>query len=297
MTKQELLDYLKIKPKSFKRLGSVSILDTNDKKYVLKENKNKSNYYDYLNSRNFNNFPTVYSSVDDDVELTDYIHDRDIPIEQKLEDLIYLTSILHNKTTFYKTVDEDYIKTIYETTIDKQDRMFKYYNELQDMIEMEVYMSPANYLLIRNISMFYYAIRKSREYLDMWYSIVKEEHKVRYVYIHGNLDKKHLIEDDNLYLISWDKSRIDLPIYDLEKFYKNSYYDISLSEIFEIYELKYPLKKEEKYLLLAFLLIPDSINFNKSEYERTKIVTNYVYFFNKTLEYLKNDSKKANYNK
>ena len=45
MTKQELLDYLKIKPKSFKRLGSVSILDTNDKKYVLKENKNKSNYY------------------------------------------------------------------------------------------------------------------------------------------------------------------------------------------------------------------------------------------------------------
>ena len=78
---------------------------------------------------NFNNFPTVYSSVDDDVELTDYIHDRDIPVEQKLEDLIYLTSILHNKTTFYKTVDEDYIKTIYETTIDKQDRMFKYYRD------------------------------------------------------------------------------------------------------------------------------------------------------------------------
>ena len=45
--------------------------------------------------------------------------------------------------------------------------------------------------------------------------MVKDKRKVRYVVVHNNLDLDHFLKGKNNYLISWDKSKIDLPIYDL----------------------------------------------------------------------------------
>ena len=115
MNKKELLDYYNIKPKRVKKIGSASIITTDDKKYVIKKTTRLVDPFDYLLTRNFNNFPKVYSSVKDEIELTDYIEEKDTPLEQKLEDLVYLTSILHTKTTYYKTIDDDYQKNIYES--------------------------------------------------------------------------------------------------------------------------------------------------------------------------------------
>lgn len=294
MNKQELFDYFNIKPKSIKKKGSASIITTDDKKYVIKKNSRKADSFDYLLTRNFNNFPKLYSNIDDEVELQDYLEDRQTPLEQKLEDLVYIDSILHTKTTFYKNIDDDYKKKLYEETIQKQNHLFDYYNELQNMIELEVYMSPANYLLIRNISIIYLALRYSKEYLDKWYEMVKKDSKMRFSFIHGNLQEEHLIENDDLYLISWDNSRIDLPIYDLENIYRNNYYNVDLSDMLEIYQSKYPLKKEEYYLLIALLLIPNKIDITLDEYPKTKQTTNLILYINKVLIYLENNSNKAN---
>ncbi len=296
MNKKELIDYLSIKPQSIKKLGSATILTANNQKYVIKKNKRKADSFDYLKTRNFYNFPKVYSHLEDEIELTDYIEEIDTPKEQKLQDIVYLASILHTKTTFYKDVDDDYIKKIYEDILDQVNRIYQYYSELQNMIELEIYMSPANYLLIRNISIIYLALNESKKYINKWYDIVKESHKVRYAYIHGNLEENHILEEKDLYFISWDHSRIDLPIYDLEIFYRKSYMDISLKEILEIYESKYPLKKEEQYLLIALLLIPEKIDMNEKEYNKVKQVTNTILYIDKTLSYLENNSKKANNN-
>ena len=295
MNKQELLNYFNIKPKSIKKVGSASIITTDNKKYVIKKNSRKADSFDYLQSRNFNNFPKVYSGVDDEVELMDYVSDNFTPKEQKLEDLVYLDSILHTKTTFYKNVDSDYKKGLYETITEKQNKLFDYYNDLQNVIELEVYMSPANYLLIRNISLIYLALRYSKEYLDMWYDIIQNDSKVRFSYIHGNLKDSHLIEGDDLYLISWDKSRIDLPVYDLENFYRNNFLDMNLEQMLNIYQSKYPLKKEELYLLIALLLIPDKIDVSLKEYPKTKEITNLILYLNKVLTYLENNTEKTNY--
>ena len=294
MNKKDLLKYLEIKPQSMKKIGSATIITTGNKKYAMKKNNRKADSFDYLQTRNFNNFPKVYSTLDDEVELTDYVEEIPHPKEQKLQDLVYLDSILHTKTTFYKDVDDDYIKKIYEEIIEKQNIMFQYYSELQNMIELEVYMSPANYLLIRNISIIYIALNESRKYIDSWYEIVKENHKVRFAYIHGNLEENHLLESDNLYFISWDHSRVDLPIYDLETFYRKSFMDISLKEILEIYESKYPLKKEEQNLLIALLLIPEKIDITQKEYFKVKHIINLILYIDKTLSFLENNSKKAN---
>lgn len=294
MNKKELLEYLGIKPQSIKKLGSATIITAGNKKYAMKKNNRKADSFDYLQTRNFNNFPKIYSKLHDEIELMEYIEERKTPKEQKLQDLVYLDSMLHTKTTFYKDVDDDYIKKIYEEVIAKQNTMYQYYSELQNMIELEVYMSPANYLLIRNISIIYLALNESRKYIDKWYSIVTETHKVRYAYIHGNLEESHLIEGDNLYFISWNHSRIDLPIYDLETLYRKSFIDISIREILEIYESKYSLKKEEHYLLIALLLIPEKIDITLKEYYKVKRVTNLILYLDKTLSFLEYNSNKAN---
>ena len=67
-------------------------------------------------------------------------------------DLIYLLSLLHSKTTFYREVDIDHNKEIYETTINNLDYLNNYYTNLITSIEKEVYMSPSSYLIARNIN-------------------------------------------------------------------------------------------------------------------------------------------------
>lgn len=294
MNKKQLLEYLKIKPLSIKKQGSATIITTSDHKYVMKKNNRKADSFDYLQTRNFNHFPRIYSNLNDEIELMDYIEESQTPREQKLQDLVYLTSILHTKTTFYKDVDVDYIKKNYEDILERQNTIYQYYNDLQNMIELETYMSPANYLLIRNISLIYVSLNQSKRYIEEWYNIMREQPKVRYAYIHGNLEENHLIEGNDLYFISWNHSRVDLPIYDLEHFYRQSFMNISLKEILDIYESKYPLKKEEYYLLMALLLIPEKINVTLKEYDKVKKVTNLILYTDKTLSFLENNSNKSN---
>ena len=293
MTKDELLKKLGIKIQSIRKIKSQTVINN---KYIYKQMTRKSDLYDYLLTRGFNHFPRVYSKVEDEIELMDYINSKDIPKEQRLEDLVYITSILHLNTSFDKVIDIDKIKEIYETTTNRLEYIKKYYLDKKNEIEEELYMSPSNYLLIRNISTLYKSIDLSKYYLDKWYTLVKDNTNIRYSFIHGNLKDNNILEDDNIYLISWDKSRIDFPIIDLEILYKNNYLDINIDNILSIYQKKYKLKEEEILLLFSYLLIPDVLNNYPSEYLRTKDVSNTVLYFDKTYNLLKNYSKESNNN-
>ena len=293
MTKDELLNKLGIKIQSIRKIKSQTVINN---KYIYKKMTRKSDLYDYLLTRGFNHFPRVYSKVGDEIELMDYINSKNIPKEQRLEDLVYITSILHLNTSFDKVIDIDKIKEIYETTTNRLEYIKKHYLDKQNEIEEELYMSPSNYLLIRNISTLYKSIDLSKYYLDKWYTLVKDNTNIRYSFIHGNLKDDNILEDDNIYLISWDKSRIDFPIIDLEILYKNNYLDINIDNILSIYQKKYKLKEEETFLLFSYLLIPDVLNNYSSEYLRTKDVSNTVLYFDKTYNLLKNYSKESNNN-
>jgi len=107
MTKKELLDNFNIKVESLKKIGKATIINN---KYVIKPMHRKAQIFDYLLTRNFKYFPKVYSTVDDNIELMDYIEDKQTPTEQRLEDIVYLDSILHLNTTFDKIIDIDNIK-------------------------------------------------------------------------------------------------------------------------------------------------------------------------------------------
>lgn len=293
MNRNELLNYYNIDVETIEKNKNITIIN---KKYVFKKTNRESNFYEYLLSRGFNNFPKIYSSIDDKDEMMEYIIDSETPDEQKLEDLIYIASVLHKKTQFNKNITLDDKKKIYESTIDEINDINNYYMNKQTEIEEQEYIFPANYLLIRNISLIYKSLSKARKYIEKWYEEIKKVDKMRYSYIHGNLEKEHILENDNIYLISWDKSKIDLLINDIEIYYRNNYNNISLENTLNIYEENNKLSIDEYYLLLTNLLIPTKLIENRSEFLKTKETTKLVVYLEKVLDYLEKYSEESNNN-
>ena len=264
-----ILKKYNIVPTKIVKNNNVFIIDD---KYVVKENKNKDIYH-YLDDRSFKYYPKIVNKVDDDYLITEYIKEEDTTDRTKIEDMIDLTALLHNKTTFYKKVDVADKKEIYKDTMKKINDIFKYYDSYMVDIESKEIYSPSEYLLAVNISIIFSSLYKAKERLDSWYENIKDKDKVRYVINHNNLDISHFIKSDNKYLTSWDKASIGLPIYDLYNLFTKKMYDYDL--ILDSYTSSYPLLDYEKELLLIFLLIPHKID-KEDEYDKVVEIVNIV---------------------
>ena len=179
---------------------------------------------------------------------------------------VCIESGLHNKTTHYKEVDSNHYKQIYEDINNNITYLYSYYSDLITIIESKIFPSPSEYLLSRNISKIYAALSFSKTEIEKWYEIVKDKKKDRFVVVHNNLDLNHFLRNKNSYLISWDKAKIDKPIFDLYKLYKRHFNDFDFIEILNKYERNYPLLEEEKILLFVLISLPDKIILNDSEY-------------------------------
>lgn len=251
-----------------------------DNKIVIKNKVNDSidRTYDYLKSRAFDYFPSLLESSDG-YEVYPYIEDIYEPREQKAMDMMHLLSLLHSKTTFYREVDIDKNKEIYENIINNINYLNDYYNELIYLIEKEVYMSPSSYLIARNINIIFSSIYYVRDNIEKWYKKIENNKNERVSYIHNNINLDHYVKRDKPYLISWNKSRIDNPIYDLLSFYKNHYLEFDFDDLFHYYESNYPLKEDERLLLFTYMAIPPVMDKSGSEYDMCIKI-------NKTIDYL-----------
>lgn len=279
-----ILKKYNIKPKKYIKKNNANIVITDEEKYVIKKrNKDKCELFKYLQSRSFNYFPELLNGEENDnFDLYPYIEDINISKEEKAIDIITLTSLLHSKTTHYKEIDIDDYKIIYEDLYKKLNLLNNYYNDMHISISKEIYMSPSQYLLVRNISKINAVISYCYKELDSWYELIKTNPKQRLVLIHNNLNFDHLLRGSNNYLISWDKAKVDIPIYDIYNFYKNSYDQISFKEILEIYEERYSFTEEEQRLLFILISMPDKVEFGTDEYLNTKKVNQLLYYIYKT---------------
>jgi len=187
----------------------------------------------------------------------------------------------------YKEVDIDNYKYIYESINNQIEDILNYYNIVMDNIETVVYMSPSNYLISRNISFIYSAINYAKRSIDYWYKLVENKRKIRVVVNHNNLSLEHYLKEDKPYLISWEKSKIDMPIYDLISLYNNHYLEFDFTEIFRIYLSKYPLTEEEMTLFLVIISIPNKIIESNSEYKTVLNIRRQLDYIYKTSELVK----------
>lgn len=279
---KELREYFNINNIVIKKItikNNIRLITTRDNTYVIKRTKKElDTLYKYLRSRSFDYIPDIIDRTDN-YTIYKYIEETLLPIEEKAEDIINLLTLLHSKTTFYKEIDDDTYKELYENILDKLNYLSNYYQDIAEVIEQEEYMSPSHYLFIRNISKVFQIINFCYQEINNWYKIIEEKKRVRVVQIHGNLSLEHYLLEDKPYFISWNKSRRDLPIYDLINFYQKYNGEFDFCNLLHHYELRYPLLLEEKILLFCLISIPEKIDFDDNE-------LNSCFKINKFYEYL-----------
>ncbi len=266
---RQILEDNNINIKKITLKGNVKIIESSDDRYVIKRKKDSlSSLFKYLSSRSFENYPRkLFESINYDVY--EYIEDIEQPFEQKILDIVKLVSVLHSKTTFYKTIDSDEYKDLYESIVNRIDYLYDYYNNIAVLFEKEEFMSPAVYLMLRNISLVFQTLNFCKTNINKWYEIINEKKRVRIVQIHNNLSVDHYMKNKYSYFISWEKSKRDLPIYDLLHLFNLYYYQVDFCDIIHIYEMNYPLLEEEKNLLFVMISLPDKIIFDNQEYLQT----------------------------
>ncbi|MBQ3142787.1 MAG: hypothetical protein IJB82_04700 [Bacilli bacterium] len=237
-----------------------SIINEN---YVSKKTKKDlRSLFDYLERRNFENFPKILDINDRELK-TEYI--KDINIKDKSKALMEVVSLLHYKTSEYKDVSKNKYKEIYEKISDNIEYLTNYYNKLITNIERKTYFSPSEYLVARHFSIILSSLSYSKKELDLWYEIVESKTKERVVIVHNNLKKEHLLRGEKDYLINWDNYIVDTPVLDLYKFYSNEGFTEDFEELYNIYNNTFNLTKEENKLLFILMSIPKKIEFLTNE--------------------------------
>ena len=276
----EILKRNNLRTRSYVKNGKTFLVDTNEGKKVIKKINN--DIYKYLESRDFHYFPNQI--IDDDYQILDYIDEIRTPNEQKISDMVRLIALLHNKTTHYKEVTSEEFKKIYDDIDNNIQYLTNYYTDIITIIETKEYMSPSEYLLARGISKIFNSLNFSRYELNKWYEIMESKKKQRYVVVHNNLELNHFIKNNSSYLISWEKSKIDIPIYDIYKLYKKHCLDFDFSVLLNQYESDYPLLEEERKLLFILISLPEKIEFNNKEYDMCIKISNMLDYLYRTDE-------------
>ncbi len=273
----ELLRKHDIKPHNYRKCGKCTII--NDK-YVVK--KSSTDIYDYLKYRNYEYYPDLI--VDNGYEISEYIKEVDIPNEQKMIDLISTISLLHKRTTYYKKISEFNLNEIFEDIKNKINDVKYFYDMLITEAESAIYMSPSEYLLARNISYIYSMLEISTSNINKWYELMKTKDKLRVSIIHNNLSLDHFI---NKKLISWDKAKVSLPIFDLYKLYQKTYNEYDFEELLNIYMSEFPLKEEEIFLFKTLICIPLKIDIKANEVDNVIELNNKLNYLKLTSELIK----------
>ena len=249
--------------------GKCLIADIDNKKLVIKEknNHNIKETYDYLSSRSFDYYPKVLNQRSDPFELSEFKSELNIPEEQKLEEMLKITALLHSKTTYYQKNDLADNKEIYETLTNNILYLKSYYEDIIALIDSKEFFSPAEYLVSRNFSKIMDSLAYAENALENWYKSIEKNTSERVAVIHNNLDLDHFIYNKDSYLISWRKSKIAKPIFDLVKIFNRYGIKYDFKEKLAIYEAIYPLKDDEKQLFYILISMPPKIEFKDNNYE------------------------------
>lgn len=233
------------------------ILETPLGLFVIKENENIK-IYDYLLSRGFNYLPKIID-YDNNSILFKYEDGINYEKEEKALDLMRLLSLMHNKTSYFKNIDNEN-KDLYNNIKNRINEMMFYYNTLINDIELKEYNSPTEYLILRNSSIIFSSLNYSLNELNDWYEKEKNVDKKRVCTLYNNFNLNNLIKTkENIYITNLNKVYIDRPIYDLVSFYNKYYLEFDFYNLIKSYEKVFPLSSSEINLFLILVSIPEKI--------------------------------------
>lgn len=268
---------------------NIKFIDTDKGKYIIKKSFNNK-IYQILEKNNFDNYVRNIKNIND-YNIYPYIEDLNIDINEKALDLIYLISKLHKNTIYYKNINTNEIKEIYENKKNQVKDLNNYYDYLRFIIEEKNNYNTTDIYFLKNISIIYLSLDLVDKYIEEWFTLMKDKTSIRMALTHNNLNLSHIIENDKPLLISWDHYKYDIPIYDFINFYKNDFKDLDFINLFNIYKNNISLTKEEILLTYIELLMPKKIILEENDLKNIYELTYQNIYLNKTYYFCLKDNK------
>lgn len=226
------------------------------------------------------------------LKIEDYLKKINIDINNfsldSYEDIIYLLSIIHVKSCEYFFRNKEKDNLLYEELSFKIDHLFKYYLDLQDYLEQKEFLSPGEYLLILNISNFYELFRKSKYYLDLWFSTDEL------------LDKDSLLigkvglRNNNFKINNYLRGSV---VFDLVSLIKNEFNNLDVIKLYKYYKRHNTITFKDELLLFSLLGIVEEFKFSKNNYVDTinvRKLTEEVLFILEFMSKEDKENKKTN---
>lgn len=276
------------KPYKYKIIKNIKVLNCQNEDIVLKpKNENVLKVHNYLSSRGFENYVKIKDINRDKYYIYPYIYENNIPYEQKGNDMAKVVALMHAKTSYFKDVDESTFDSLYFDIDNNIEYVKGYYSKLYDDIFIKRYYSPTEMIFMDMYSKINNACLFCKSELENWYNISLDKKSKRVAMLHNNLKLDHFVKADDDYLISFDTAKIDTPVLDLVKFYKNEYNNLDFKKLFKTYTYHYELNEDEYKLFFILISIPDVIDINKNTFDSLSKVCNLKNYLNKTEELIR----------
>ncbi|MGJ7920533.1 spore coat protein YsxE [Neobacillus sp. LXY-4] len=173
---------------------------------------------------------------------------------------------LHTLSTYEFPIKKEDRKEHYENTLLLLEKDEEFLKGFLEQCEKKPYMSPFELqfcLYYHDVSQ---ALRFSKEQLEAWYEKTKEEEKIRSVLIHGKFSSDHFLFDDKGYgyFMNFERAKQGSPYQDLLPYLTQALKGFpkrseDCIEWLLIYLKYFPLKQEERHLMLSYFTHPSSL--------------------------------------
>ncbi len=260
-------------------IGNLRLLQSSNQKVLIKQKVkyNLEEIYQYLDDHHVSNYLRPLGIEKNEV-IFPYLEKCLLTSDEKAKKMVYNLALWQNKTTIHQSLNLDQVKEIYETYQKEIQHVMSYYHDLQDMIEMKVYMSSSEYLFIRNVSFIYEALQYAHSVLEQWYQLVSVKKSERCVFCHGKCELNHFLANDTGYFISLENAHIGNVCEDFVFFYQHNFDQVDMISTFRFYQQKYPFCKEEELYFYLQIAMPEIIDIYPSSLKKCQEL---VHFFDK----------------
>ncbi len=272
------------------------VIEENTKYFLKQSNTDIEGLFEYLHQRGFDYIPEIVSTSNDGIKYN-YIESNNNDIKLKRLEISKILSFLHYKTAYHKDISKYKYREVYDKISEKCEFISKYYDELIEKIEMEIYPSPSHYLIERNFSIILGSLNYIKSELKKWFKLVENKTKERVCVVNNNPKLEHLIIGEKEYLTNWDNYMVDTPIIDIYKLYKTNKNYENFYELYEEYTKNFVLTEEEKKMFFIMISIPPKIDEVANEMANTKNIKEIIDYLYRTNEFITSiNLKKENKN-
>lgn len=184
---------------------------------------------------------------------------------------------LHTLSSREVPLSKEFRKEHYENTLLLLEKDEEFINGFLEDCERNVYMSPFQLQFCLYYNDVHQAIEFSKQRLKDWYEKTKDQEKVRTVLIHGKFSPEHFLFDDKGYgyFMNFENSKPGSPYQDILPYLSRSLKGFpkrceDCIDWLLMYEKYFPLKEEEKQLMLSYFTHPRSFILLVQDYHKKK---------------------------